>query len=562
MSEDGSLSTMRPFRSSSSFRPYLVALLASASPLVFVQCVSEDSGTPSENTSDAGDGDASPDVAVGDASLPDAFVAPDATADAGPPPTGTFVSDLVLPDITIATSIATAANGDTVIGGELTDSNAVVINGASYTSAGSRDIFVTKIAPNDGYKWTKDFGGTGDDRVAGVAVDASGNVYVVGSITFATATTTITFGTSPAVALVAQHAGQSSFLLKLDATDGHALWATSFDAPTTGAASCDAVTARGTNVAVACGSTGDLQVNFAEGSIVVPHQSVRGDVVALIDPATGNVVSSGEGSVLAAIYLVASSIDVAAMAFDASGGVALAGSIGSSMNAYVSAASPAIAYSVARIGTNPSAADAFVLKLGSDLSHSWDKVFGAGTQRTVAAGVAVNTSSNVYVAGNFQGSVDFGGGPATAIGASDAFVVALDGTGKPVAHATFGGSGSSTVPAGLAVDANGDVVTAGTYQGIGTAIKIGSSTMPTTNGGAWAAFTAKFDGTLASPLWAFGTAYPGATTTSTGVLENGVSIDPTTRDVLTTGSLIGTADFGDGTMATRSNAIYFVRRSP
>ena len=51
------------------------------------------------------------------------------------------------------------------------------------TSAGSLDVFVTKLNSSGVHQWTTTLGGTGGDAGWGVAVDASGNVYTTGYFT-------------------------------------------------------------------------------------------------------------------------------------------------------------------------------------------------------------------------------------------------------------------------------------------------------------------------------------------------------------------------------------------
>jgi len=50
-----------------------------------------------------------------------------------------------------------------------------------HSSAGGRDIFVTRINSDGSYGWTKTMGGTGNDDGRSVAVDRNGHVYVTGS---------------------------------------------------------------------------------------------------------------------------------------------------------------------------------------------------------------------------------------------------------------------------------------------------------------------------------------------------------------------------------------------
>jgi hypothetical protein len=57
----------------------------------------------------------------------------------------------------------------------------VNFGGGPLASAGSYDVFVAKLSGVDGaHMWSKRFGGSSDDRGAGVAADGSGNVLVTG----------------------------------------------------------------------------------------------------------------------------------------------------------------------------------------------------------------------------------------------------------------------------------------------------------------------------------------------------------------------------------------------
>ncbi len=52
------------------------------------------------------------------------------------------------------------------------------------------------------------------------------------------------------------------------------------------------------------------------------------------------------------------------------------------------------------------------------LNHLWSQSFG-GTQDEIGYAIAVDGADNVLVTGQFQGTVDFGGGPLTSAGGAD-----------------------------------------------------------------------------------------------------------------------------------------------
>jgi len=53
------------------------------------------------------------------------------------------------------------------------------ISTTNLTSAGSSDIFITKLDSSGNFVWAKSMGGAGDDFGKGIVLD-SGNVYIVG----------------------------------------------------------------------------------------------------------------------------------------------------------------------------------------------------------------------------------------------------------------------------------------------------------------------------------------------------------------------------------------------
>jgi hypothetical protein len=70
-------------------------------------------------------------------------------------------------------------NGDVYLAGDF--SNVASFNNTSVTSAGGTDVFIVKYTTNGVLEWVKSAGGSSDDSVESVAVDDSGNVYIVGS---------------------------------------------------------------------------------------------------------------------------------------------------------------------------------------------------------------------------------------------------------------------------------------------------------------------------------------------------------------------------------------------
>ncbi|MEP7141425.1 MAG: hypothetical protein ABI707_01085 [Ferruginibacter sp.] len=79
-------------------------------------------------------------------------------------------------------SIATDAANNLYIAGEFTSSIDFDPGAGSFplTSAGASDIFILKLGPTGNFVWAKHLGGTLNDRMKSVTVDAGGNVYSTG----------------------------------------------------------------------------------------------------------------------------------------------------------------------------------------------------------------------------------------------------------------------------------------------------------------------------------------------------------------------------------------------
>jgi hypothetical protein len=102
----------------------------------------------------------------------------------------------------------------------------------------------------------------------------------------------------------------------------------------------------------------------------------------------------------------------------------------------------------------------------------WSTTAGSLDACVGAYAIAVDGAGNAILAGSFNGTVDFGGGPLTAIGVNDAFVLKLDPDGHHLWSKRFGNSygwepGSpqpSATARGVAVDGDGNIVLTGVFN--------------------------------------------------------------------------------------------------
>ncbi|MDP6284457.1 MAG: SBBP repeat-containing protein, partial [Acidimicrobiales bacterium] len=130
--------------------------------------------------------------------------------------------------------------------------------------------------------------------------------------------------------------------------------------------------------------------------------------------------------------------------------------------------------------------DAFVTKFDSSGAHQWTTTLG-GTGADSGWSVAVDGSSNVHVTGNFAGTVNFGAGNVTSAGSNDVFVTKLNSSGAHQWTTTLGGTGGQ-VGKGVAVDSSGNVHVTGEFNGT---VNFGAGDV--TYAGGYDAFVTKFD---------------------------------------------------------------------
>ncbi len=117
--------------------------------------------------------------------------------------------------------------------------------------------------------------------------------------------------------------------------------------------------------------------------------------------------------------------------------------------------------------TSAGGADMFLAKYSNAGVHQWSLRFGTTGDETVKA-IALDASGNIFVAGYFTGSGNFGGSTFTGAGQYNAFVAKYSASGQHLWSKSFGSTSSTTyidLFNALAVDSLGNVVVTGTFQG-------------------------------------------------------------------------------------------------
>lgn len=190
--------------------------------------------------------------------------------------------------------------------------------------------------------------------------------------------------------------------------------------------------------------------------------------------------------------------------------------------------------------------DIVIVKLDGDGKHLWSRVFGSDDPDR-AERIAVDGEGNLLMTGAFGAGADFGAGPYVSQGLRDAFVLKLDGvTGDHMFSVPLGGVGDD-YGFGIGATANNDIIATGRFS---DTLDYG----PTLHSaGLRDIYLAKFDsgGNL---MWLEGFG---------GAGEDGphdLMIDPATDDILLTGFMAETMNFGGPDLVSAGERDMFMAR--
>lgn len=314
---------------------------------------------------------------------------------------------------------------------------------STLTANGNADIFIQKLDANGNFVWAKSFGGSSDDTVSSLAIDASGNVFTAGAFQG-----TVDFDPGSGINNFTANGNHDAFVQKMN-TDGDFLWARSFGGSADEGVSSLATDGAGqVYTAGSFGATVDFDPGAGTSSLTATGTA---DIYVQKMDANGNFlwVQSFGGSAVD---------EISAIATDAAGKVFSTGS-------YQGTADFDPGAGTSNLNANGSS-DVFVQAMDANGDFLWAKSFG-GNADDFGHALAVDATGNVYTAGSFEGMADFDPGAETmnleANGSKDVFVQTMDANGNFLWVKSFGGSGDD-IANSIKVDGL-DVYTAGRFQG-------------------------------------------------------------------------------------------------
>ncbi|MEO9258398.1 MAG: hypothetical protein ABI207_08450, partial [Crocinitomicaceae bacterium] len=334
----------------------------------------------------------------------------------------------------------------------------VNIGGNAFTSAGLQDVAVVKYDPSGAILWATVFGGPQGDYTSKMVYDGFGGVWITGQFS----------GTMNVGSFVLTSAGgYDAYLIKIDASSGAILYADRCgNANDDGGGSVD-VDQFG-NVYFA----GTFNSNFSFGSVSIVGQGTYEVFIVKL---------TNSGVPIWAKGITGTSIETMwSMAVDNQGNVIIGG--------YSSSATPSFSGVVQNFtGQTP-----FIAKFDTNGNFVWVNTASFSGE---IDGVCADGAGNVYFTGNFDTSADFGGTILTGNGLDDIIIGKINASGTLAWVKSYGGGGNDE-GYGIASNSQGDVFTAGTFQGI---FNIGST--PLNSGGFAKSFLTKLN-TSGVPVWA------------------------------------------------------------
>jgi len=288
----------------------------------------------------------------------------------------------------------------------------------------------------------------------GIAVDGSGNAYIVGSTTCADFPTQDAFQPT-------YGAGGDAFITKLAPSGSALVYSTflsgaNFSGGTEGAGI--AVDASGAAYVTGLTTSDDFPtLNPIQGSLGGP--GAANVFITKLDP-------SGTALVYSTYYGGSAPSRGIAIAVDTSGDAYVAGFTNGTLTT-VNALQPVYGGNV----------DAFVAKLNPAGSAFIYATYLGGSEADYATSIAVDSAGNAYVAGstvstNFPTHAPFQAANASTSSGGTAFVAKINATGSALVYSTYLGGTYFEIANAIAVDGSGDAYVAG---------ETGSSNFPTKN---------------------------------------------------------------------------------
>lgn len=342
-----------------------------------------------------------------------------------------------------ATAIAIDASGNSYVVGNFISAT-MVCGTTTLTNSAFGDVFIIKLDVNGNFVWAKNFGDGGNTAASSVAVDASGNIFIAGYYNSATLTMgTFTLNT---------YGNDDAFVAKLDPM-GNVLWAQSFGDNLAENANGIITDPSGNSYITGFYKSSNLTVGTTTLNNVSPASA---DIFLIKLDNAGNVLSSATfGDMLDEVGT--------GITRDVSGDIILTGYY----------FSPSLTIGTSTL-TNYGSRDVLVVKTNSNCVTQWAQG-GGGNNDDYGYGIGVDAVGRIYVNGhNHSFLASFGTQTLSFSGVGDAFLVAYSPTGTALWADGVGG-GTDDGWNALALDGAGNIYCGGYFSS--TSVSLGATNL-------------------------------------------------------------------------------------
>lgn len=383
---------------------------------------------------------------------------------------------------------------------------------APFTSAGSVDIYISKLDAAGNFVWGKSIGTTLNDVGYSIVADATGNIYLTGYFTG-----TVDFDPNVGTFTMAAIGSTDVFVLKLDAT-GNFIWAKQMG-----------------------GTGGDEAHSIALDNVGNMYTTGFFNNTVDFDPGAGTytLTSTGQGDIFVSKLDANGNFVWAKNMGDATNEIGYAIAVDASQNVYTTGnffTSADFDPGPANFNISIPGNGTFISKLDMNGNFVWAKAFSGNS--STGRCIKTDNTSNVYTTGYFESIVDFDPGAGTytiapgSIGQADIFISKLDVSGNFIWANSMGSTGYD-IGTSLAIDASQNVYTTGYFEG-NVDFDPGAGTYTLTSAGAQDIFIHKLNSS-GNFVWAYAL---GGTTYDQG---SSISVDAA-NNIYTTGYFSGVID--------------------
>jgi hypothetical protein len=348
---------------------------------------------------------------------------------------------------------AVDATGNLYVVGS-TNSHSLKFGSVTLTGAGYDDIILVKYDPSGNVLWAKDIGGSGNDIGQAIGLDAAGNAYITGYF----ASSTISFGST----VLTNSGTDNVYVAKYDPS-GNVLWAKKAGGTNTDHGNGIAVDAQGNSYVT--GSFTSSPCSFVTASLA---NGGGIDMFMVKYDAAGNEkwVNKPAGV----------SNDVGYnLALDPHGNPIFVGSTNSTTLTFGNT-----------VLTLAGGDDVFIAKYDTSGVAQWAKIAG-GSSNDIGESIGVDADGSSYITGYFaSATMSFGSTTITTSATNDIFVAKYDASGALVWAKSAGGNGDDRTNC-IGVNWHGEAFVTGYFTSL--SCPLGGNTL--TNGGTEDFFIAK-----------------------------------------------------------------------